>query len=85
MVIKRLEDIEREKSEEKREKFKKQITEDTKDVLERVFGKQRKEKTIGDVFWNIIKWILILVLIVTIINFIFGNIWLLKFFVKEFF
>ncbi len=85
--IKRLEDIEREKSEEKREKFKRQITEDAKDVIEGVFGgpkKSRGNKVIS-IFWGVIKWLLILFLFIFFVNFIFGNIWLLKFFIKEFF
>ena len=44
MPIKRLDDIEREKAEEKREKFKRQITEDARDVIEGVFAPPKKTK-----------------------------------------
>ena len=81
MPIKRLEDIEREKHEEKREKLKQRITEDTKDVLEGVFGKPKKRSLFG----KILRFILIAILLITIINLVLGNIWLLKFFWGEFF
>ena len=86
MPIKRLEDIEREKQEEKREKFKKQITEDARDVIEGVFGSgPKKKQPFLDILWFILKSILIIVLGMIIINLVLGNIWLLKFFSKEFF
>ena len=86
MPIKRLEDIEREKQEEKREKFKRQITEDARDVIEGVFGNgPKKKQPVLDVIWFIIKSVLLLILGMTMINLILGNIWLLKFFTKEFF
>ena len=88
MPIKRLEDIEREKAEEKREKFKRQITEDARDVIEGVFSppkKHKNEKLFFTVFWFIAKSLLVLLLGIIVINLILGNIWLLKFFVKEFF
>ena len=47
MPIKRLEDIEREKQEEKREKFKRQITEDARDVIEGVLGGGPKKRKTG--------------------------------------
>ena len=85
MVIKRLEDIEREKAEEKREKFKLQITEDAKDVIEGVFGTPKRKRNAMDIFWNVFKIIWILILLMITVNFILGNIWLLKFFAGEFF
>ncbi|MBS3080011.1 hypothetical protein J4221_00915 [Candidatus Pacearchaeota archaeon] len=86
--VKRLEDIEREKSEEKREKLKRQITEDARDVIEGVFGGPKKpnyKKTPMDIFWVITKWIFFIILFVFFVNFILGNIWLLKFFIKDLF
>ena len=87
MPIKRLEDIEREKAQEKREKFKRQITEDARDVIEGVLGggpKKPSNKAL-DVFWFIAKIFLMLIVVMVISNLILGNIWLLKFFWKEFF
>lgn len=87
MPIKRLEDIEREKAEERRENFKKQVTEDAKDVIEGVFGpkKNKSKNAESDIFWRVIKIILFIFLFIFMINFILGNIWLLKFFLKELF
>ena len=86
MVIKRLEDIEREKQEEKREKLKKQITEDARDVIEGVFGGgQKKKQPVIDVIWFILKSICFIIAGMIILNLILGNIWLFKFFAKEFF
>lgn len=83
MVIKRLEDIEREKAQEKREKIKKDIVEDTRDIIEGVFAKPSDKKE--SIFSKIVKIILLIVLLITFINLVLGNIWLLKFFIKEFF
>ncbi|MEN9626428.1 MAG: hypothetical protein RL557_756 [archaeon] len=87
MPIKRLEDIEREKAQEKREKFKRQITEDARDVIEGVLGGGPKKPTnkILDIVWFITKIILLLIVLMIITNLVLGNIWLLKFFWKEFF
>lgn len=88
MVIKRLEDIERERQEEKREKFKRQITEDARDVIEGVLGGPKKPKiggTFSKIFWFVAKTILFILGLIILINFVLGNIWLLKFFIKEFF
>ncbi|MBS3093395.1 hypothetical protein J4456_02310 [Candidatus Pacearchaeota archaeon] len=88
MVIKRLEDIEREKQEEKREKFKRQITEDARDVIEGVLGGPKKPLHGGKfskVFWFIAKSLLFILALIILVNFVLGNIWLLKFFAKEFF
>jgi len=88
MPIKRLDDIEREKAEEKREKFKRQITEDARDVIEGVFAppkKTKNEKLFSSIIWFIAKSLLILLIGIIVVNIILGNIWLLKFFMKEFF
>ena len=77
--VKRLEDIEREKHEEKRDK----LVTDINYVVEGIFKKPKKEKE--NLFWTIGKIILIIVLFIFILNFIIGNIWLLKFFWEDFF
>jgi len=77
--VKRLEDIEREKHEEKRDK----LVNDVNYVLEGVFKKPKQEK--GNFFWTLGKFLLISLFLITILNLILGNIWLLKFFWKEFF
>ena len=86
MPIKRLEDIEREKQEEKREKLKRQITEDAREVIEGVFGSgPKKKQPVLDILWFIFKSILFIILGMVLLNLFLGNIWLLKFFAKEFF
>ncbi|MBT3691062.1 hypothetical protein HOD75_05080 [archaeon] len=85
MVIRNLEDIEREKNLEKREKFKKEISGDINDVLGNVFGKPKKRKSFLDYLFSFLKWVLILLGVVVVVNLVFGNIWLLKFFIKDFF
>lgn len=83
MKIKTLDDIEREKYYEKREKLKKEISEDISEVIDNVFGNKRKEnKGVGYFF---IRVFVFLILGLILINVILGNIWLLKFFIKEFF
>ncbi|MEK6914337.1 MAG: hypothetical protein AABW83_01685 [Nanoarchaeota archaeon] len=77
--VKRLEDIEREKHEEKRDK----LIGDVNYIIEGVFKKPKKEKE--SLFWAIGKILLFIVLIIFVLNFIIGNIWLLKFFWGEFF
>ena len=78
MVIKRLEDIEREKHEQKREK----LIVDINHVLDGVFKSPKKEK---NVIWIIGKILLLILLVVIFVNLVLGNIWLLKFFWEEFF
>jgi len=78
MPIKRLEDIEREKHLEKRDK----VVDDINYVVDSVFKKPKREEGI---IWTVLKFLLWLVLLVTVVNFILGNIWLVKFFVRELF
>jgi hypothetical protein len=83
MKIKTMDDIEREKNAENREKMKKEISEDINDVVGNIFGKQKKKKR------SILKWIAIISLFllttIIILNFVLGNIWLLRFFIKSLF
>lgn len=78
MVIRRFEDIERDKHEEKRDK----VVDDINYVVENVF---KKPKQNGGIFWFIVKIGIGLVLLVTFINLILANVWLLKFFTKSLF
>ena len=79
MVIKRLEDIEREKHEEKREK----LVGDINHVIEGVFNKPKKDNK-GPI-WLLVKIALASVLLITLVNIVLGNVWLLKFFWNELF
>ena len=77
--VKRLEDIEREKHEEKRDK----LINDVNYVIEGVFKKPKNQKE--NLFWTIGRIFLFILLFIIIVNIILGNIWLLKFFWNEFF
>lgn len=87
MPIKRLDDIEREKDKERREKMKRDISEDINDVIGNVFGKPKTVRRKGpmDMLFLLLKIFGILILVMIFINLILGNIWLLKFFIKDFF
>jgi|TARA_B100002003_G_C13637709_1_gene325589 hypothetical protein len=79
MKIIRMEDIEREKSNEKRDK----IVDDVNYVVEGVLGKSSKGS--GGWVWFVGKVLLGLAALVVIVNFVLGNVWLLRFFYGEFF
>ena len=72
-----IDDIEREKAKEEREKFTTDISEDINKVFDNVFKPNKpkpKKKKIS--FWTFLKWIGILFLLLFIINFILGNIYI---------
>lgn len=77
--VKRLEDIEREKHEEKRDK----LINDVNYVIEGVFKKPKNQKE--NLFWTIGKIFIFILLFIIFVNLVLGNIWLLKFFWNEFF
>lgn len=79
MGIRFLDDIERDKERERNKK----IAEDINDVIKGVFP-PRKPK-VKKKRWRIIKWLGFLFLLLFILNLILGNIWLLKFFITDFF
>lgn len=79
MPIKRLEDIEREKHEERKNK----IAEDISDVANKVF--KSPEKNRPNILGYIAKISIFILIGIILLNLILGNIWLLKFFTKEFF
>ena len=84
MPVKTLDDVEREKHNQSREKTKKEISEDVNDVLNNVFKKPKKKSPFSWIFL-LLKILGIIVLILIIINLFLGNIWLLKFFIKSLF
>lgn len=86
MAIKTMDDIERDKHNEDRNKMKREVTEDVNDILGNIFGRpKRTRKSWLDRVFNILKLLGILVLIMIVINLVLGNIWLLRFFLKSLF
>jgi len=85
MTIKRLDDIEREKAKENRERIKNDITEDVNDVIGNIFKKPKKRTSFFGILFFIIKFLGILSLMILVVNLFLGNIWLLKFFIKNLF
>lgn len=84
MPVKTLDDIEREKHNQNREKVKKEISKDVNDVLNKVFKKPKKKSPFSWIFL-LLKILGIIILILIIFNLLLGNIWLLRFFVKSLF
>jgi flagellar basal body-associated protein FliL len=87
--FKTLDDIEREKENKSREDMKKNIVKDINDVFGNVL-KKRKEETEKRKkkrkWWvKLLLALLSLGLFLLVINFVLGNVWLLKFFVKDLF
>ena len=82
MVIKTLKDIEQEKRERARREFKEAMSRDTKDIFIKIFKQTKKKIT-----WSlkILIWFGALFLVLLIINFILGNIWLFKTLIKNLF
>ena len=78
MKITRLEDIDRKKHEEKREK----LTDDINQVMEGVFKKSKRNK--NSFIRKIGKISLVVLLLMVIVNLVLGNVWLLRFFWSEF-
>ena len=85
MVIRRIEDIERDKARENRERVKKEITEDVNDVIDNVFKRPKKGNGIFGFIWGLIKFLGLMILLLVVVNFLLGNIWLLRFFIKSLF
>lgn len=84
--IKTLSDIEAEKQERERQKFKRMVSEDIKGVFEEVFPKKSQHHRKKKKWWiNLLKFLGILILLLLIINLLLGNIWLLKALVKSLF
>jgi|TARA_B100001971_G_scaffold63500_1_gene58445 hypothetical protein len=79
MKITRLEDIDKKKHEEKREK----LTEDINQVMDGVFKKPKKNE--NSFIRKIGKISLVVLLLMVIVNLVLGNVWLLKFFWSDLF
>jgi len=82
-----LDDIERKREEREREEFKKTIVKDIRDVFGGVFPQPLRKKEVKkkNNFLRGLKWLGILFLLLIIVNFILGNIWLLKTLIKSLF
>ena len=85
MEFKSLDDIEREKLEKERETRKEKIASDIDDVFNRVMRKREEKKKKRGIVKTILLAILTLGLLLLVINFVLGNLWILKFFIKELF
>jgi len=85
MAFKTIDDIERERHHEEKGKMRKEISEDINEVIANIniLKKPKKEKK-GFLGWLIRIIIFLLIAIITV-NFILGNIWLLKFLIKSLF
>ncbi len=85
MTIKTIDDIEREKHREERGRMRKDISEDINEVIGNIniLKKPKKEKK-GFFGW-LIKIIIFLLIAMVVVNFILGNVWLLRFFIKSLF
>lgn len=86
MVFKTLDDIEKEAEARSRREFKEKISGDIKGIFDGIFIPPKKpKKKKENWFLGFLKWLGILFLGLLIINIILGCIWLLKFFLKDFF
>jgi len=85
MAFKTMDDIERDKHKEGRDKMKREISEDVNDVIGNIFKKTNRRKSWLDYLWSIIKILGVIFLLIFVINLLLGNIWLLKFFLKSLF
>ena len=79
-----IDDIDRRNKIRQREQFREDISEDVNYVINKVTGgsKKKQKKSLFKRFLIILGIILLLMIA---INIILGNIWLLKFFIKDFF
>lgn len=88
MAVKRfrtLDEIEADRNERERKEFKEKVSGDIKDVFDDFFKPEKKPVKKKSGFWAFIKWLGILFLLLFIINFILGNVWLFKFLIKSLF
>ncbi|MBS3092836.1 hypothetical protein J4466_05455 [Candidatus Pacearchaeota archaeon] len=79
-----IDDIDRKNKINQREQFRDDISEDVSYVINKVTGGD-KEKQKKSFFKRFLMILGIIILIIILINVILGNIWLLKFFIKELF
>jgi len=87
MAIKTMDDIDREKHREGREKMKSEMTEDVNDIIGNIFGrpKPKRRRGIIDLIFFILKVIGVIFLIILVADLVLGSVWLLKFFLKSLF
>jgi len=87
MPVRKIEDIEKEKNERVREEFKTKVVDDFEDVktqlLENIKKKVEEKKKKETIFSKIVIFLWRLGVFMLILNFVLGNIWLIKFFAKQ--
>jgi hypothetical protein len=87
MAIKTMDDIDREKHKESREKMRTEVSEDVNNILGNVFGKSKPKRRTS--FWSIIWWFIkvigVLFILILAADIVLGSVWLLKFFLKGLF
>jgi len=88
MVIRDMDDIER----ERQERAKREISKDASDVVENVLNnledtlKRRKiERAKKPIWQKLLKLIGFIIILVILLDLLFGSIWLLRFFIKSLF
>jgi len=87
MAIKTMDDIDREKHREGREKMKMEVTEDVNDIIGNIFGRPKPKRRRGFWIWFllILKIIGVIFLLILAADLVLGSVWLLKFFLKGLF
>ena len=83
--IKTLVDIEEEREAKERQEFKKKVSGDIKDIFDDFFKPEKKPEKKKSKFWAFRNWLGIIFLLIFLLTFILGILWLLKFFLKELF
>ena len=81
MTFKSLDDIERERAERDKKKFKEEVTKDIKDIFGGFFENPKKIKRKLSIF----KWLGILLLFFFLVILILGSIWLVRELIKSLF
>lgn len=83
--FKSIDDIERDNAERERKERRDHIAEDINQVLEKVKMRNNAKKKKRKWWVKILLFLLSIGLFVMVLNFVLGNIWLLKFFIKSLF
>lgn len=78
--FKTLDEIEAEKREREKQKFKKEVTEDVGELFSKIFPKKKPKKR-----WVLLKWLGYTFLLLFMITIILGTAWLLRALVKSLF
>jgi hypothetical protein len=86
-TFKTMDDIDREKHKESREKMRVEVSEDVNNIIGNVFGRPKPKRRSS--FWSILFFILKVIgglfLLVLLADIVLGSVWLLKFFLKGLF